>query len=153
MKYIVWSMALVASLACGLAGAQAQPAAPDAAAAAPSAPDAVTAPAAVGGVQSQNIFQVKPDASADPKYAEQSNGERMKVQQMNVWITIRIRLSKLRRVIRRAIINNDDLQVLPGLRNQRIHTRNERFTRVVKRHNDAQETRYIGHIKSSQTIE
>ena len=83
MKYIVWSMALAASLACGLAGAQAQPAAPDAAAAAPSAPAAVTAPAAVGGVQSQNIFQVKPDASADPKYAEQSNGERMKVQPGN----------------------------------------------------------------------
>ena len=83
MKYIVWSMALAASLACGLAGAQAQPAAPDAAAAAPSAPAAVTAPAAVGGVQSQNIFQVKPDASADPKYAEQTNGERMKVQPGN----------------------------------------------------------------------
>ena len=85
MKYIVWSMALAASLACGLAGAQAQPAAPDAAApaASPSAPVAATAPVAVGGVQSQNIFQVKPDASADPKYAEQSNGERMKVQPGN----------------------------------------------------------------------
>ena len=80
MKYIVWSMALAASLACGLAGAQAQAVAPDAAVAAPSAPAAATAPAAVGGVQSQNIFQVKPDASADPKYAEQSNGERMKVR-------------------------------------------------------------------------
>ena len=83
MKYIVWSMALAASLACGLAGAQAQAVAPDAAVAAPSAPAAATAPAAVGGVQSQNIFQVKPDASADPKYAEQSNGERMKVQPGN----------------------------------------------------------------------
>ena len=36
-----------------------------------------------GGVQSQNIFQVKPDASADPKYSEQTNGERMKVQPGN----------------------------------------------------------------------
>ncbi|MEH0015255.1 hypothetical protein V6330_12170, partial [Citrobacter portucalensis] len=29
----------------------------------------------------------------------------------------------------------------------------ERLTRVVKRHNDAQETRGIGHIKSCQTVE
>ena len=41
------------------------------------------APAAVGGVQSQNIFEVKPDASADPSYAKQSNGERAKVQPGN----------------------------------------------------------------------
>ena len=40
-------------------------------------------PVATGGIQSQNIFQVKPDASADPQYAEQSNGERMKVQPGN----------------------------------------------------------------------
>lgn len=37
----------------------------------------------VGGIQSQNIFEVKPDASADPKYLEQSNGERAKVQPGN----------------------------------------------------------------------
>jgi len=53
----------------------AQPAAP--AAAAPAA----TAPA--GGIQSANIFEVKPEASADPKYAEQTNGERAKVQPGN----------------------------------------------------------------------
>ncbi|GAB3476706.1 formate dehydrogenase subunit gamma [Polaromonas eurypsychrophila] len=52
-------------------------AAPAAAAVAP-APAAATA-----GIQSQNIFQVKPDASADPNYASQTNGERAKVQPGN----------------------------------------------------------------------
>ena len=87
MKHIVWSLALLAGLAGGPAGAQA-PAAP--AAAAPSAADAATASASVtvpaaapGGIQSQNIFEVRPDASADPKYAEQTNGERAKVQPGN----------------------------------------------------------------------
>src|SRR5690606_5213221 len=87
MKHIVWSLALLAGLAGGPAGAQA-PAAP--AAAAPSAADAATASASVtvpaaapGGIPSQNIFEVRPDASADPKYAEQTNGERAKVQPGN----------------------------------------------------------------------
>ena len=54
----------------------------------PPAP-AATAPAApqAGGIQGQNIFdvkpEVKPDASSDPKYAEQTNGERNKVQPGN----------------------------------------------------------------------
>ena len=52
--------------------------------AAPAAVAAVPAPAAAtGGIQSQNIFQVKPDASADPNYAGQTNGERAKVQPGN----------------------------------------------------------------------
>ena len=59
MKHIVWSLALVAGLA-GLSGgaafAQQAPASPAAAPAAAPAP---------GGIQSQNIFEVKPDASAD----------------------------------------------------------------------------------------
>lgn len=53
--------------------------------AAPAAP-AVTvpaAPAAVGGIQGQNIFEVKPDASADPNYAKQSNAAREAVQPGN----------------------------------------------------------------------
>ena len=79
MKHIMWSLALAAGCAWGPAGAQA-PAAPDAAAPAVTAP---AAPAATGGIQSQNIFEVKPDASADPKYAEQTNGERAKVQPGN----------------------------------------------------------------------
>ncbi len=45
-------------------------------------PAAPAAPA-TGGIQSQNIFEVKPDASADPKYAGQTNAERAKVQPGN----------------------------------------------------------------------
>ena len=44
---------------------------------------APVAPAAAGGIQGQNIFEVKPDASADPNYARQTNGERAKVQPGN----------------------------------------------------------------------
>ena len=45
----------------------------------------VTAPpaAAPGGIQGQNIFEVKPDANLDPKYAAQTNAERAKVQPGN----------------------------------------------------------------------
>jgi formate dehydrogenase subunit gamma len=39
--------------------------------------------AAAPGVQSANIFEVKPDASAVPGYADQTNGERAKVQPGN----------------------------------------------------------------------
>jgi formate dehydrogenase subunit gamma len=49
---------------------------------------APVAPAQQGGIQSQNIFEVKPDASADPNYAKQSNAQREKVQPGNnapVW--------------------------------------------------------------------
>jgi formate dehydrogenase subunit gamma len=53
---------------------------PAPAAAASAAPQA-------GGIQGQNIFdvkpEVKPDASSDPKYMEQKNGERNKVQPGN----------------------------------------------------------------------
>ena len=41
------------------------------------------APAAVGGIQGQNIFEVKPDASELPGYANQTNGERARVQPGN----------------------------------------------------------------------
>jgi len=47
------------------------------------APAASASPAAAGGIQGQNIFQVKPDASADPNYAKQTNAERAKVQPGN----------------------------------------------------------------------
>ena len=40
-------------------------------------------PAVVGGVQSQNIFEVNPDASTEADYAKQTNGERAKVQPGN----------------------------------------------------------------------
>ncbi len=43
-----------------------------------------TAPtAAMPGIQSQNIADVKPDASTEPGYAKQTNGERAKVQPGN----------------------------------------------------------------------
>ncbi|WP_372826246.1 formate dehydrogenase subunit gamma [Polaromonas sp.] len=47
----------------------------------PASPPAAAAPA--GGIKSQNIFEVKPDASADPNYADQTNAERAKVQPGN----------------------------------------------------------------------
>jgi len=52
---------------------------PAPAAAAASAP----APQAEGGIRSQNIFTVLPEASADPNYLNQTNGERNKVQPGN----------------------------------------------------------------------
>ena len=64
-------------LALGALAAQAQaPAGPTASGVVGQAPAAL-------GVQGQNIFDVKPDASAEPGYAEQTNGERMKVQPGN----------------------------------------------------------------------
>lgn len=63
--------ALLLALAWGVASAQ-------------DAPAVSAAPAvASGGIQSQNIFEVKPDASAEPGYAEQTNAERAKVQPGN----------------------------------------------------------------------
>ena len=46
---------------------------------APAAPAA----AGAGGIQSQNIFEVRPDASAEPGYAEQTNAQRAAVQPGN----------------------------------------------------------------------
>ena len=37
----------------------------------------------VAGIQSINIMEVKPDASTEPGYATQNNGERAKVQPGN----------------------------------------------------------------------
>ena len=38
------------------------------------------AAAATGGIQSANIFDIKPDASTDPNYPKQTNAERAEVQ-------------------------------------------------------------------------
>ncbi len=67
------------------AAVQAQaPAKPAAAVAAPAAAaPAAAAPAPAGAIQSANILEVKPDASADPNYANQSNAERARVQPGN----------------------------------------------------------------------
>ena len=67
------SLALLLVLLGGPALAQTQALA---AASAPAAADA-------GGIKSQNIMEVKPDASADPGYAKQTNAEREKVQPGN----------------------------------------------------------------------
>ena len=67
------SLVAIILLVFGFSGAcvaQAKPAA---------APDAVLQ----DGVQSQNIFTVKPDASSEPGYDKQSNAERAKVQPGN----------------------------------------------------------------------
>jgi len=47
------------------------------------AQDKPTAPAETGSIKSQNIMDVRPDASSDPDYAQQSNAERAKVQPGN----------------------------------------------------------------------
>ncbi|MBH2009528.1 MAG: formate dehydrogenase subunit gamma [Xanthomonadaceae bacterium] len=75
MKHAQLALFLIAIGLAGAAGAQA----PAPAASSPS----VVAPAAVGGIQGQNIFEVKPDASETPGYARQTNGERARVQPGN----------------------------------------------------------------------
>lgn len=77
MKHAQLALFLIAIGLAGAAGAQAPAPAP--AASSPS----VVAPAAVGGIQGQNIFEVKPDASETPGYARQTNGERARVQPGN----------------------------------------------------------------------
>ena len=53
----------------------------------PPAPATTGAPAPQGGIQGQNIFdvkpEVKPDASSDPQYPNQTNGQRNRVQPGN----------------------------------------------------------------------
>ncbi|MBY0492064.1 MAG: hypothetical protein K2R93_19640, partial [Gemmatimonadaceae bacterium] len=46
-------------------------------------PPAKSVPAQQGGIKSQNIFDVKPDASEEPGYATQTNAERAQVQPGN----------------------------------------------------------------------
>ncbi|WP_416142176.1 formate dehydrogenase subunit gamma [Hydrogenophaga sp.] len=46
-------------------------------------PTAVAAPAESGGIRSANIFEIAPDASTDPNYANQTNAERKQVQPGN----------------------------------------------------------------------
>lgn len=84
MKHAQLAIFLIAIGLTGLAGAQAPASSPSAS---PQASGVVTpaagASAAVGGIKSQSIFEVKPDASEDPNYARQTNGERAKVQPGN----------------------------------------------------------------------
>lgn len=46
-------------------------------------PAAAAASPGTAGIQGQNIFEVKPEASEDPSYLKQSNGERARVQPGN----------------------------------------------------------------------
>ena len=46
-------------------------------------PAVATAIPAVGGIKGQNIYDVQPEASDDPDYLKQTNGERAKVQPKN----------------------------------------------------------------------
>ena len=71
MSRVLAAFVLTAMLGFGAAVAQPAP-----------APSAAPAPAS-GGIQSQNIFEVKPEASADPNYLNQTNGERNAVQPGN----------------------------------------------------------------------
>ena len=77
------TLGLAAALTAGCAaGALAQQAATPAPAAAPAAA-APAAPQADAGIKGQNIFEVKPEASEDPNYLQQSNAERNRVQPGN----------------------------------------------------------------------
>ena len=72
-----WGLALVMAGSLGLTQAQTAPAAP--------APADAPSPAepAVAGVKGANIFEIAPDASADPGYAAQNNAQRKQVQPGN----------------------------------------------------------------------
>ncbi len=83
LRSLMLSLALVASFAASAQNKLTVEPLPVPAQAASAAPAA----AQQGGIQGQNIFdvkpEVKPDASSDPKYLQQSNGERNKVQPGN----------------------------------------------------------------------
>jgi len=77
------SAALLLALVCGGALAQNTSPAPDATVAV-AAPASAPASSDAGAIKSQNILDMKkPDASADPGYATQTNAERAKVQPGN----------------------------------------------------------------------
>ncbi|MDM0106396.1 formate dehydrogenase subunit gamma [Variovorax sp. J22R24] len=78
MRQVLNALVMVAVLGCGMANAQT----PDTSAA-PAAPAAAAPAQTPGGIRSQNIFDVKPEASASPNYLNQTNGERQRVQPGN----------------------------------------------------------------------
>ena len=82
MKKALTALFFIATLGFGVAGAQESPAAAGGVTAAPQA-TAAAAPQAMGGIRGQNIFEVKPEASDDPNYLNQTNAERAKVQPGN----------------------------------------------------------------------
>ena len=77
-------LAALVFLACGWSVAvSAQTTASPAAPSATAVPAAASATASSGGIKSQDIFAVKPDASDEPNYASQTNAERSKLQPGN----------------------------------------------------------------------
>jgi formate dehydrogenase subunit gamma len=72
-----WALALSLGLGLGLAHAQTATVPDD------PAPPAASAPAATGGIQSANIFEIAPGADKDANYANQTNAERKQVQPGN----------------------------------------------------------------------
>lgn len=88
IELIARSLLALAALSAGAALAQAtHPGQSQGSAQATAAQQAASQPAAGGGIQGQNIFEVKPevrpDASSDPGYAQQTNGQRNRVQPGN----------------------------------------------------------------------
>jgi len=90
MKHAQLAVFLIAIGLAGVVAAQA-PAASSSPTAAPAPAVVMPAPgtrAVVGSIEGQNIFEVRPDASEAPGYANQTNGERARVQPGNnapVW--------------------------------------------------------------------
>ena len=84
MSLIKLAQLAIFSVAFGVAGLVAAQA-PSTAQSPSVSPAASTtvAPASAGGIQSQNIFEVRPDASTEPGYDKQTNAERAKVQPGN----------------------------------------------------------------------
>lgn len=85
MKRVQLAIVLIAISFAGWAGAQmpAPSSKPSASVQTPATLAPQPAQAATGGIQGQNIFEVKPDANLDPQYATQTNAERAKVQPGN----------------------------------------------------------------------
>jgi len=80
MKHVQLAAFLIAACLTGIAGAQVSAPPVSTPSTGPSVPGVA---AKSGGIQGQNIFEVRPDASEDPGYAQQSNAERASVQPGN----------------------------------------------------------------------
>lgn len=78
-RWRAWLAALLLGMGVATASAQAPKPVPDDPAPAPQQ----AAPAQQGGIKSQNIFEIRPDADTAPGYREQTNAERRQVQPGN----------------------------------------------------------------------
>jgi formate dehydrogenase subunit gamma len=83
-RWRAWLAALLLGMGAATASAQAPKPVPDD----PAPASQQAAPAAQGGIKSQNIFDIRPDADTAPGYRDQTNAERRQVQPGNnapVW--------------------------------------------------------------------